>query len=118
MDKLFIRNLRVLAWVGIFPYEKIAAQTVLLDIVFSVDTKYAASSDDLKHTIDYASIRESIIEFLNQNRFNLVETLADRCANFLLNRFSIQWLQLSVTKLFVFDDAQGGAGVIIERMRA
>lgn len=117
MDKLFIRNLKVLAWVGILPHEKIAAQTILLDIIFSVDTEHAAASDDLKHTIDYASVHESIIEFLNQHQFNLIETLADRCANFLVNRFGIQWLQLSVTKLAVFDDVQGVAGVIVERMR-
>ena len=117
MDKLFIRNLKALAWVGILPHEKIAAQTILLDITFSVDTERAATSDDLKHTIDYASVREGIIEFLNQHRFNLIETLADRCANFLMHRFGIQWLQLSVTKLFVFDDARGRAGVIVERMQ-
>ncbi|MFW0072959.1 MAG: dihydroneopterin aldolase [Coxiella-like endosymbiont] len=116
MDKLFIRNLKVLAWVGILPHEKIAAQTISLDITFSVDAERAAVSDDLRHAIDYARVRESIIEFLNQHQFNLIETLADRCANFLVNRFGIQWLQLSATKLFVFDDAQG-AGVIVERMR-
>lgn len=105
------------AWVGVLPHEKIAAQTISLDIIFSVDTERAAISDDLKHTIDYASVRESVIEFLNQHQFNLIETLADRCASFLVNRFDIQWLQLSVTKLLIFDDVHGGTGIIIERMR-
>lgn len=116
MDKLFIRNLKISAQVGILPYEKTSSQRIALDVVLGINSKKACRSDDLNSTIDYARVRSSLIEFFSNRRFNLVETLANRCADFLFSQFPIHWLQLSVTKLSVFDDADG-AGITIERMR-
>ncbi|ABX77414.1 dihydroneopterin aldolase [Coxiella burnetii] len=114
MDKLFIRNLRVPAQVGILSHEKAEKQILSIDIVYHINAKQAALSDEILHTIDYASVRENLIHFLNDHRFNLIETLAERCADFLLTRFKMSWLQLSITKPSIFDDADG-AGIIIER---
>nr|WP_284698262.1 dihydroneopterin aldolase [Coxiella burnetii] len=114
VDKLFIRNLRVPAQVGILPHEKAEKQILSIDIVYHINAKQAALSDEILHTIDYASVRENLIHFLNDHRFNLIETLAERCADFLLTRFKMSWLQLSITKPSIFDDADG-AGIIIER---
>ena len=114
MDRLFIHNLRVSVQVGILSHEKVGKQFVSINIIFSIDAKRAALSDDVRHTIDYGSVREDLIHFLNDHRFNLIETMAERCADFLLMRFKMSWMQLSITKSTIFDDADG-AGIIIER---
>ncbi|MBW5802971.1 dihydroneopterin aldolase [Coxiella endosymbiont of Ornithodoros amblus] len=114
MDKLFIRNLHVPAQVGILRHEKAKKQILTIDIIYHIDAKEAALSDEILHTIDYASVRESLMHFLNEHRFNLIETLAERCADFLLRRFKMSWIQLSITKPSIFEDADG-AGIIIER---
>lgn len=93
-----------------------SSQTISLNIILGIDSRPACISDDIDHTIDYATVRSSLIEFLRNRRFNLIETLANRCADFLLSQFAVRWLQLSVTKLSVFDDADG-AGITIERVR-
>ncbi|MFW0078914.1 MAG: dihydroneopterin aldolase [Coxiella endosymbiont of Haemaphysalis qinghaiensis] len=116
MDKLFIRNLKISAQVGILPHEKASSQVIALDVILGIDSKLACISDDLNHTVDYATVRSSLIEFFSNRRFNLVETLTNRCADFLFSQFAVHWLQLSVTKLSVFDDSDG-AGITIERIR-
>ena len=116
MDKLFIRNLKISAQVGILPHEKRSSQVIALDVFFGIDSKSACISDDLNCTVDYARVRSNLIEFFSNRRFNLVETLANQCAAFLFSQFPVYWLQLSVTKLSVFDDADG-VGITIERTR-
>ncbi|MFW0051546.1 MAG: dihydroneopterin aldolase [Coxiella endosymbiont of Dermacentor nuttalli] len=116
MDKLFISNLKISAQLGILPHEKMSSQTIALDVVLGIDSKSACILDDLSYTIDYAAVRSSLIKFFRIQRFNLVETLANQCVDFLFSQFAVHWIQLSVTKLSVFDDADG-AGIIIERTR-
>ena len=114
MDKIFIRNLQVSVQVGILPHEKAKKQKISFDIVYSIDAKRVSQFDEVASTIDYGSVREILIHFLNSQRFNLIETLADQCADCLLMHFKMKWLKLSVTKSSIFDDADG-VGIIIER---
>ncbi|AJC50371.1 dihydroneopterin aldolase [Coxiella endosymbiont of Amblyomma americanum] len=117
MDKLFIRNLKVLAQLGILPHERASSQIINLDVFLGIDSKLSGISDDLSVTVDYAVVRSGLIEFFSNRRFNLVETLANRCAAFLFSEFSlVHWVQLRITKLSVFDDADG-VGIVIERIR-
>ncbi|WP_309567544.1 dihydroneopterin aldolase [Coxiella-like endosymbiont] len=87
MDKLFIHNLKISAQVGILPHEKTSSQIIALDVVLGIDSKKACRSDDLNSTIDYSRVRSSLIDFFSNRRFNLVETLAHRCADFLFPNF-------------------------------
>ncbi len=114
MDKLFIRELRVPAQVGLLLHEKNSTQTLIVDVSFEIDLTAAAASDDITHAVDYAVVRQSIIDFLAKRRFQLMETLADQLVNFLMQEFSLSWIQLSAVKLGAFSDA-AGAGVMVER---
>lgn len=117
VDKLFISNLKVSAQVGILPHEKMSSQVIALDVALGIDSRAACISDELNCTVDYAKVRGDLIEFFSNQRFNLVETLANRCVDFLFSRFTVvHWIQLSVTKPLVFDDADG-AGITIERVQ-
>ena len=61
MDFIFIEELRVQAWVGIYPREKVAPQTVELHLTFGVPDS-AAEHDDIADTIKIgrASCRERV----------------------------------------------------------
>ena len=116
VDKLFICNLRVPVQVGILPHEKTSKQIISLDLTFGIDSKRATASDDIASTVDYAAVREQLIQFLHNKRFGLIETLANQCAEWLLTQFNLTWLRMRVTKTAVFDDVDG-VGIIIERSR-
>lgn len=55
MDFIFIEELRVEARVGIYPRERVASQTVELNLTFGVPDA-AAERDDIADTIDYAQV--------------------------------------------------------------
>ena len=55
MDRIFIDELRVEAWVGIYPRERGARQTIELNLEFGVPDA-AAQHDDIADTIDYAEV--------------------------------------------------------------
>ena len=59
MDLIFIEEMRVEALVGIFEREKVAPQTLEINLTFGVPDE-AAQSDDIARTIRYDEVIERI----------------------------------------------------------
>jgi dihydroneopterin aldolase len=114
MDIIFIEELRAETWVGIYPREKAMPQTVLLDIQIGVSTAPAGASDDIRDTIDYATVSTRLRGELAERHFNLLEKLAEFVAALILKEFSAQWVRISVAKLGMLQGVKR-VGVIIER---
>ncbi len=115
MDKVFIHQLSVPVLIGVLPDERKAPQNILIDLDIETDVRSAAMLDDLQHTIDYAAVRRSIIEYVATTQFRLVETLAHQLADHLKQTFDLTCLRLTITKKpFDIPDAEG-VGVVIER---
>ncbi len=115
MDFIFIEDLRVQAWVGIYPREKAAPQTVELNLTFGVPDA-AAERDDIFDTIDYAKVIERIRKELAERHFNLLETLGEFVVNLLFNDFGAPWVKIRIAKIGVRKDARR-VGVFIQRGR-
>ena len=116
-DKVFIKNLRVKAVVGVFEWERCIEQILQLDLEMTVDIAKAAQSDDLKDTIDYKAVAKRAKNFIEESRYQLVETIADRLANILLQEFSISYIRMTMSKPKAVRDSEA-VGIIIERTRA
>ncbi|MEW6989971.1 dihydroneopterin aldolase [Colwelliaceae bacterium 6441] len=114
MDKVFIQGLSIQTTIGFFAWEKEIKQTLVIDLAMGWDTSKAAENDELDKTLDYADISEQISIFANQNPVDLLETLAERLAAFLMGRYHIPWLKLSIGKPGAVHNAQT-VGVEIER---
>ena len=80
MDYVFIRELRLPAWIGLYRHEKVAPQTVELDLEFGLPGDSVFQTGKVRDTIDYGVVCERIRSILEVERFGLVETLADRIA--------------------------------------
>lgn len=115
MDFIFIEELRVQAWIGIYAREKAAPQTVELNLTFGVPDA-AAARDDISDTIDYAVVIERIRTELVQRHFNLIETLGEFVVELLLNDFRAPWVKLRLAKIGVMKGVRR-VGVFIERGR-
>ncbi|MCU7959761.1 MAG: dihydroneopterin aldolase [gamma proteobacterium symbiont of Bathyaustriella thionipta] len=114
MDIVFLRDLRVDTVIGIYDWEREIRQTVILDIEMGADIRKAAQSDDIADTLDYKAVAKRMIQFVGDSRFQLVETLAERCAEIIRDEFPVPWLRLSVNKIGAVSGATD-VGVIIER---
>lgn len=114
MDIIFIRELRIETIVGIYAWERRVKQVLLLDVEMAADIRRAAASQAIADTLDYHAIALRLEAFIQTEKFLLLETLAERCAELLQREFNIAWLRLRVTKPTAVAAAQG-VGVQIER---
>ncbi len=114
MDIVFLRGLRIETVIGIYDWEKEIKQPVILDIEMSTDVACAARTDRIEDAVDYKAVSKRLKQFVGESRFELVETLAERCAEIILAEFNIGWLRLTLNKVGAVTDA-GDVGVIIER---
>ncbi|PKI12964.1 dihydroneopterin aldolase [Colwellia sp. 12G3] len=114
MDKVFIKGLSIQTTIGFFQWEKEIKQTLVIDLAMGWNTANAALNDDLAKTLDYADISVTIERFANDNPVDLIETLAERLASYLMTQYHIPWLKLSIGKPGAVHNAQT-VGVEIER---
>ncbi len=94
MDKIKICGLSFFAYHGVFEEEKLTGQEFIIDCEFQIDT--SCCGDDLNNTINYGQCSIDIVQFCTNNRFDLLETLANNLAKHLLNKYTLM-LSLSLT---------------------
>ncbi len=114
MDIIFLQQLHLQVIIGIHDWERKAPQPVFMDLQLGVDTRQAAASDDIQDALDYHAVAKRITGFAQSSRFQLLETLAERCAELLQQEFRVPWLRLQLHKPEAVANAQS-VGVIIER---
>lgn len=116
MDKIFIHALKTEAIIGIFDWERQVKQTVIVDIEISADIAKAALSDSINDTLNYKRIAKRVLAFVEESKFHLVETLAERIAMLLLDDFGIDWVSISLSKPGAIRSSRD-VGVKLERDR-
>jgi dihydroneopterin aldolase len=114
MDIVFIRELRIDTVIGIYDWEREIRQTVVFDLEMGADIARAAASDAIEDTLDYKAVSKRLVEFVQGSEFQLVETLAERCAAILQEEFQVPWVRLTLNKEGAVSSARD-VGVIIER---
>ena len=116
MDIVFIRGLQAETVIGIYDWERTIRQTVELDLEMAADVGRAAASERIEDALDYKAVSKRLVGFIEESRFQLVETLAERCAAIVLEEFGVPWLRLTLNKVGAVSAARD-VGVIIERGR-
>ena len=114
MDKVYIEGLTCQTTISFYQWEKEIKQTLVIDLAMGWNTALAAENDELAKTLDYAEISEAIVEFANNNPVDLIETLAERIATYLMTQYNIPWLRLKLMKPTAVHNATT-VGVEIER---
>jgi dihydroneopterin aldolase len=117
MDKIFIHALKTEAIIGIFDWERQVKQTVIVDIEIGADIRKAALSDAIEDTLNYKRVAKRVLAFVEESKFHLVETLAERIAMLLLEEFAISWVGLSLSKPGAIRSSRD-VGVTLERDRS
>jgi len=114
MDLVYIRELEVETVIGIYDWEREIRQRINLDLEMGTDIRQAANTEDVDNTLNYKSVSDRLIEFIEQSEFLLIETMAEQVAEIVLNEFSVKWLRLRLGKPGAVPQA-ADVGVIIER---
>ena len=80
MEKIIVKGLRLKAYHGVNPEEKVNGQMFELDITALIDAKPANVSDELDDTVSYAKIIKTARAVFNAESYNLIEYASNKVA--------------------------------------
>ena len=116
MDKIKLTELTVNTVIGIWDWEKRNPQKVVFDIEMSTDINKASKSDSIKDALDYKAVSKRVQQYALENQFDLIEALADKVAEIILNEFEVSWVKLTISKPYAIRDSKN-VSLMIERSK-
>lgn len=88
MDKIFIKGLKIYAYHGVNPEEKIQGQNFVLDIICNADLSAPCQSDNVDDTVSYAQIIKLVRKVFTKEKYDLIEKAAQIVADGILDGFT------------------------------
>lgn len=116
-DTIFLHGLKVETIVGVWDWERKIRQTVSIDIEMGADLRRAAETDNIDDTLDYKAVAKQVQQMVVDSEFQLIETMAEKIAEFVLTEFEVTWIQVRVSKPGAIRGAKD-VGVLIRRSTA
>ena len=104
-DEVHIEQLEVSARVGVPEQERANPQRLIVSISFWPYQQIRDVADNIDQTVNYSVVAEETKRFVRDQSLNLIETLADRLAAYLLKTFPIQKVTVELRK-FPLQDAK------------
>ena len=98
MDHIYIQNLTLPILIGTLPHERIHPQNITINIEFSYDMRKAGNSDDLHDAVDYSAVEQRVTEVAMNSSFHLLEALAERIAQSVLEFPMIEHVKVRLEK--------------------
>jgi dihydroneopterin aldolase len=98
MDIIKLSNIVFYAHHGYYKAERELGQRFELDIEVECDLRQAADTDDLKNTIDYRKVYLLAKNAFENYKFKLLETVAERIAEEILNSYDVMTVLIRVRK--------------------
>jgi 7,8-dihydroneopterin aldolase/epimerase/oxygenase len=114
---VFVRDLTMLALIGIHDAEKIKPQRIVVNIDLSVQEGDGGPlPDDISHVVSYEIIVRKCEAIVAEGHVNLVETLAEKFAEACLKDKRVAAARVRIEKPDIIPNARS-VGVEIERQR-
>ncbi len=113
MDTIFLHGMKAETLIGVYDWERKNKQTLLLDVDIGVAGK-SAVSDDIDDTVHYADVCDTVRRSLAEQRFQLLEALAEHVADLILQDFNALFVRVRVVKPGILPNVRE-VGVVIER---
>lgn len=98
LDQIRLVGLAAQGFHGVFEHERRDGQRFVVDAVLHLDTRPAASTDDLSRTVDYGVLAGRVADLIRGDPVDLIETLAGRIADCCLADARVLAVDVSVHK--------------------
>lgn len=85
-DQIILTGIHGFGFHGLFEHERKDGQDFYVDLTLSVNLTEASVSDAIEDTVNYAEITDLVVEEITSNPVNLIEKLAARIAERVLNQ--------------------------------
>jgi FolB domain-containing protein len=115
-DTLSLHDISIECRLGVHDWERAAPQTAWVDVELAIDAAAAAAQDDMRATVDYAGLVQSVQQLARSRPYRLLETLAEEIASLVLGEAGTPWVRVRVKKRAL--EGVGYAAVELERTRS
>ncbi|MBM3239104.1 dihydroneopterin aldolase [Candidatus Poribacteria bacterium] len=99
MDKIILKGIQFYGYHGVSEAERELGQKYAVDVEINYDLGPAGTSDNLDDTINYSAIFRLVIKIGTNEKFILIESLAQKIADAILSQFPIEAVLVRVKKL-------------------
>ncbi|AQR92980.1 2-amino-4-hydroxy-6-hydroxymethyldihydropteridine diphosphokinase [Clostridium saccharoperbutylacetonicum] len=89
MDKMYIRDMELFGFHGVFEEEKKLGQKFILSLELDLNLKLAGRSGDLTKSVHYGELCELVEKEFNREKHDLIETAALKMAECILKEYKI-----------------------------
>ena len=97
-DRMMLPEIAVQARVGCTEQERSEFQMVWIDIELRCDLSHAAAQDSIEAAVNYVDLRAEAERIAGLRPYALIETVAERVAARLLERFAVEEVLVRVRK--------------------
>jgi dihydroneopterin aldolase len=115
VTKVFVRALKVEAWIGVYDHEHGARQPLVIDVELDVAASHCERIGD---TVNYETIGTSARAIADAGHIDLVETFAERQAQACFADARVTRARVRVEKPLALAPHAAAAGVEITAVRA
>ena len=98
-DRILLSGLRAVTIVGALAHEREIAQPLQIDLALDVDLRDSGVSDELGDTVDYGRVADRVVSVVEESKDILLERLAARVADVVLDFDLVDAVDVVVTKL-------------------
>ena len=117
-DFIRLRGIEVFAYHGVLADEQRHGQVFVVDVDLAVDLSEAGESDDLTATVHYGDLAQAIHDRVADERWDLIERVAERVAELVLADRRVESAEVTVHKPSApIDTAFSDVSVTINRSR-
>jgi len=95
-DQIVLKGIHGFGYHGLFEQERMEGQDFFVDLELKLDLTPASLSDSIEDTVNYAEITDLVVEEITKDPVNLIEKLAARIAERVLNQH-IKVISVTVT---------------------
>lgn len=98
LDRIALTGLTVFGRHGVYDHERADGQEFTIDLVLHLPLREAAASDDVADTVHYGELAEKVAAIVAGDPVDLIETLAQRIADAVLEDERIHIVEVTVHK--------------------
>jgi dihydropteroate synthase len=117
-DRIQLKGMTFYCHHGVNEAERELGQKIVVDVELSLDLYRVGTTDDKKGIVDYSKVYALVKEIATTERVNLLETIAHRIAEGILEHFPVRVVTVGVTKPQPpVDGLVDSATIIVHRRR-
>lgn len=98
LDRIILKGMEFYGYHGVFSGEQELGQRFLVDLEITYQAPYSGYDDKLENAVDYSSLFDLVKEIVCNERYNLIETLAERIAEKVREDYPVEEVLVRVKK--------------------